>query len=698
MDMTKAALMGLGSKVEGGKFRENDFSIMPPPPSPAWRRVATPKRESSVQKSPQSSYSDLFPDENLTECQAVPSHLFSPMRQAELAGGKAPRYQEIPLDYPRPRSVNSSNMDSWLNSPGGPSTPGGRYTPSLPPTPGTPATHDYHIVVAPAPTTGPGLAFAAPIPAGALRAYQRDISEGQPRDKAKSIDVQIEMLAKNAEKDENLKSDIFRQMNNILNEETINSENSKLIQKPKTVIKKLTESYRVVQTVKISPKKPAVNVSRGSWRFSSEHSSEPFVPVVRVKNDALTRPMVLKKTYDFYQPAVQAIVKKEVTKKHSLKVKDAVCVSKKQKIEETSDLLVPQSRKVNYVCKDCSRRCSSLKDVKGHPCFPKIQCEDCKPVVNNFQNRKLLLLHLSHSHPAVGQRFDCQFCDKGASNKTYLRDHIKKFHPLEFIEIYGVQEINEEENGNDVLVSVVEKDPTEFIGNEKEVVEETPEPPNDDQNETSSLCEVAETNHAVDIVDTFDEDIDAPDSVVSSSHETQEVGETPQTFSFHCDKCKKGFHTSMRHKNHKKNCVGQKAVSIVESSQVAEQKLAKAAGVHKSVKVSSRRRNARFEQLKSNWSELLEGRERCGKCGRNNYAQDDLEKHKKVCRGTLLDSRSRYICPHCTKPSRVFNTENAMRRHVSTNHAKEAMEDDWDYKHVEEGWKGMAMAKKHLFR
>ena len=85
MDMTKAALMGLGSKVEGGKFRENDFSIMPPPPSPAWRRVATPKRESSVQKSPQSSYSDLFPDENLTECQAVPSHLFSPMRQAERA-------------------------------------------------------------------------------------------------------------------------------------------------------------------------------------------------------------------------------------------------------------------------------------------------------------------------------------------------------------------------------------------------------------------------------------------------------------------------------------------------------------------------------------------------------------------------------------------------------------------------------------
>merc|ERR1719347_533073 len=138
--MTKAALMGTANRMDsggGGKPRENDVTIMPPPPSPAWRRMATPKRDSSVPRSP---HSDLFPDENLTECRAVPNHLFSPNRQAELAGSKTPRYQEIPLDYQRPKSVNSANLDTWLNSPGGPATPGGPSPPGGPSTHGGPST------------------------------------------------------------------------------------------------------------------------------------------------------------------------------------------------------------------------------------------------------------------------------------------------------------------------------------------------------------------------------------------------------------------------------------------------------------------------------------------------------------------------------------------------------------------------------
>ena len=218
---------------------------------------------------------------------------------------------------------------------------------------------------------------------------------------------------------------------------------------------------------------------------------------------------------------------------------------------------------------------------------------------------------------------------------------------------------------------------------------------NEDSNEVTAnpLQSSLEQNHSVSFMDTFDEDIDAPDSVASSSHyETELTRNSPQTFSLHCEKCNKGFQTNLRHKNHMKNCKGQNKVS---EANLPDKKLL---GGKKPIPGTLRRKNARFEQLKTNWIVLLEGRERCEKCGRNNYAQDDIEKHKKVCKGTLLASKSRYICPHCSKPSRVFNTELAMRRHVSTNHAKEAMEDDWDYQHEEMGWKGMAIAKKHLFR
>jgi len=643
--------------------------------------VSTPKRDSSSHfKSP---LTDLFTDDNLTECQAVPSNLFSPMRQAELVGGKIPRYQDIPLDYNQPRSVDS-NLDTWLYSPGGPSTPGegerATPTPSNPRTPGPSSLASYRHV-------------------STNENYEtKVIRQEAPLSKAisKDIDVQIDLLAKSAENNKLLKSEIFKQMNNVLNEAVIiDSEPSKPKLKPRAVIKPV-QGVRVIKSA-VSPIKPDLHVSRGSWRFSTEPSLEPFVPVVKVRNDSLTRPMVLSTTYEMYHPLIQSIIEKEKPKKHALKDKKSKIITKKQKLEEASESLVPVSRKVNYLCKDCGRRCSSLRDVKAHLCLPKVQCEDCKPAIKKFQNRKLLIQHLSHSHPAVGQKISCAYCEKGAHNKTYLRDHVKKFHPMEFIEIYSSEENTEEQTGT----IIVSSDSPEIDSN---CIEVTPTgnaalPPAAVMHQivASNVSEHQSTDAALENEDIFEEDIDAPDSVLSTNtHDTDEVVEaTPQPFAFHCDKCRKGFHTSLRHNNHKSYCGVQKRVSITEPSSALDSLLKKQAGSMAS-KRSGRRRNARFEQLKTNWSELLGGRERCGKCGRNNYREDDLEKHLRVCRGTLLCSTSQYVCPHCTQPARVFNTDNAMRRHVSTNHAKEAMEEEWDYQHDEEECKGLA--ENHLFR
>lgn len=50
-------------------------------------------------------------------------------------------------------------------------------------------------------------------------------------------------------------------------------------------------------------------------------------------------------------------------------------------------------------------------------------------------------------------------------------------------------------------------------------------------------------------------------------------------------------------------------------------------------------------------------RDRCGKCGRNNYTEDSLEKHMRVCKGNLLRVRALLPCPFCVKPARTFNSD-----------------------------------------
>ena len=43
-----------------------------------------------------------------------------------------------------------------------------------------------------------------------------------------------------------------------------------------------------------------------------------------------------------------------------------------------------------------------------------------------------------------------------------------------------------------------------------------------------------------------------------------------------------------------------------------------------------------------------------------------------------MNFKSRFECPYCVNPKVLFNTELAMRRHVGTTHAKEALEEEED--------------------
>ena len=134
--------------------------------------------------------------------------------------------------------------------------------------------------------------------------------------------------------------------------------------------------------------------------------------------------------------------------------------------------------------------------------------------------------------------------------------------------------------------------------------------------------------------------------------------------------------------NHKKNC------DAIETRNVQQRV--------KQNKTFRKKPNVRVQQLKSNWSDSLEIRERCNKCGRSNYFEEDLDKHQARCRGTLMNYKSKFECPYCVNPKVLFNTELAMRRHVGTTHAKEALEDGWDFEPKKVKTVGLAM--KHLFR
>ena len=198
-------------------------------------------------------------------------------------------------------------------------------------------------------------------------------------------------------------------------------------------------------------------------------------------------------------------------------------------------------------------------------------------------------------------------------------------------------------------------------------------------------------------------DIDAPDSVrslVSQSREEETTrSDQPKflikpTSAYRCGRCGKKFNTSIRFNNHQKNCraVGPAPPDDTDDPSAVPKPRPRVLKVR-------RKPNPRMEQLKSTWTDSLYGRERCMKCGRNNYIQDSLEKHMSKCQGTLLldgGRGPRFECPYCFNPRKHFTTENAMRRHVGTSHAKEALDDAWDFKSY--ATKTMGLASNHLFK
>ena len=130
MDMTKATLdreerekrtVMEREKENETERQSQDLHSMPPPPSPVVRQrnVNTPT---------------VFSDDSLVDCQAIPNHLFSPPRQHQLInreeGLTRPTYQDI-IDYPSPKSVDSNNLDLFVQSPAypSPSTPNSGQVP-----------------------------------------------------------------------------------------------------------------------------------------------------------------------------------------------------------------------------------------------------------------------------------------------------------------------------------------------------------------------------------------------------------------------------------------------------------------------------------------------------------------------------------------------------------------------------------------
>ena len=198
-------------------------------------------------------------------------------------------------------------------------------------------------------------------------------------------------------------------------------------------------------------------------------------------------------------------------------------------------------------------------------------------------------------------------------------------------------------------------------------------------------------------------DIDAPDSVLSivpqsREEDTRRSGQPKffikPTSAYKCGKCGKKFNTSIRFTNHQKHCraVGPAPPDDTDDPSAVPKPRPRVLKVR-------RKPNPRLEQMKSTWTDSLCGRERCMKCGRNNYLQDSLEKHMAGCQGTLMlggGRGPRFECPYCSAPRKHFPTENAMRRHVGTSHAKEALEDAWDYKSYKT--KTMGLASSHLFK
>ena len=140
MDMTKATLERqeiLDKEME--KLSQSQDS-MPPPMSPLVRR-----------RNP-STPSLLHDPVPMRECLATPHYLFSPSSTAA-----QPRYQDL-LDYPSVKSVNSCNLDLYVQSPGAPATP---LPVSSPPAAAPASFHPIPYLPSPVVSQSPSLSSSA---------------------------------------------------------------------------------------------------------------------------------------------------------------------------------------------------------------------------------------------------------------------------------------------------------------------------------------------------------------------------------------------------------------------------------------------------------------------------------------------------------------------------------------------------------
>ena len=635
MDMTKATLdreekekRAVLEKEKELERQNHDLSSMPPPPSPVVRQrnANTPT---------------VFNDEALVDCQAIPHHLFSPSRQHQFINREEaqsrPTYQDI-IDYPSPKSVDSTNLDMFVLSPRSPLAPGSADRKLLAPP-------DFQ----PTNTQTGAVHLINPSPSSSNQS-----SEPQPEHLLEATDVEnnVERLGED-------------NLNELMDQDPSLSD----IQ-PVRAIKVVKEN--IVKTLEDwenpdSNPTPPRNPSKGPWRSNSELPRGPFYPSVTVQNDAQTREMVFGKKCDVISLHLKPLVNED-------KSGGDQTLKRKPDWSESTEIVKKPRR---TFCKECGASLRTLSDIKNHPCNPEVDCEDCLPKKTTLANKTVLREHLRLMHPQRGEKHKCDACEKSFYHKTLLTLHFKAKHQLEELEPQVPPPVDASSSSSEKPPSP-ESQPPVSSENEKEVEGSSVE--------VESVVAVVETTTPSQIIEEpagtgsetkqgkgipeclLEEEIDAPGSVAAS------LGSPQSEKQFRCSRCEKGFHTAVRYNNHRKNCqAGPRAVSV----KPVVRYLATAS--------------------QSSWPDLLQAKPRCAQCGRDNYQQETLSKHLTRCRGTLINNRGRkYPCFYCREPKRTFDTENSMRRHVATFHSKEAVEDEWDYGSIPV--KTVGLAANHLFR
>jgi len=337
----------------------------------------------------------------------------------------------------------------------------------------------------------------------------------------------------------------------------------------------------------------------------------------------------------------------------------SIDIVKKQKADE-DNLFLRHDTSSNkpllkrWRCYECGSKCLTIQEIKNHTCNTQLNCVDCGQI---FKNKNVLMQHLKLLHPSKEKDVSCGLCSKKFSSKTNLKFHIDKIHPME-AEADSVNNAMSEPNNNAIidLGSVFDKNL------------ETND--NDEEAELLALEKLAEN---------LDEEYFGSDKSDDEPQiNTESISQTDEPTSKNAEPNLEHIESNLEHVEpiSEERVASRKNEDLNNTTEVL---------VHEEV-----------QQVKSNWIGSLEIRERCKKCGRNNYTEEDIDKHQARCRGTLMNFKSKFECPYCVNPKILFNTELGMRRHVGTTHAKEALEDEWGFEPKKVKTVGLAM--KHLFR